>query len=192
MEKIILASNNKHKIKEFKEMLDAEILSLEDIGFYDDIIEDGETFKDNALIKARAVDKFLREKGIVANIIADDSGLCVNALGGAPGVYSARFAGEHNDKANRQKLLKSLEGKTDRSAYFICVIVKLFGDGHYITVEGKTFGKILTEEHGDTSFGYDCLFYSDELKKTFGEATSDEKNAVSHRGRALENLLKAK
>lgn len=191
MEKIILASNNKHKIKEFRKMLDAEVLCLEDIGFYDDIVEDGETFKDNALIKAKAVSKFLKEKGIVANVVAEDSGLCVNALGGAPGVYSARYAGEHDDNANRQKLLKSLEGKTDRSAYFICVIVKLFTDGHYIAVEGKTFGQITTEELGDKSFGYDCLFYSDELHKTFGQVSSEEKNAVSHRGRALENLLKA-
>ncbi|MDE6583554.1 MAG: non-canonical purine NTP pyrophosphatase, partial [Clostridia bacterium] len=106
-------------------------------------------------------------------------------------VYSARYAVEHNDKANRQKLLKNLEGKTDRSAYFICVIVKLFSDGTYLAVEGKTYGQILTEERGDTSFGFDCLFYSDELQKTFGEATSDEKNSVSHRGRALQNLLKA-
>ncbi len=192
MEKIILASNNKHKISEFRQMLDCEVLSLEDIGFVDEIVEDGETFLENSLIKAKAVSKFLKEKNIVANVIADDSGLCVNALDGRPGIYSARYAVEHNDKANRQKLLQELEGKADRSAYFVCLIVKLFSDGHYVSVEGRTYGKILTEEKGDTSFGYDCLFFSDELQKSFGQATSEEKNAVSHRGRALKKLLELK
>lgn len=189
MEKIILASNNKHKISEFRQMLNCEVLSLDDIGFNQEIIEDGKTFFENSLIKAKAVSNFLKKQGIVANVIADDSGLCVNSLGGQPGVYSARYAGEHDDKANRQKLLQQLEDKSDRSAYFVCMIVKLFNDGHYVSVEGRTYGNILTEETGDTSFGYDCLFFSDDLKKSFGQATKEEKNAVSHRGRALKKLL---
>lgn len=191
MEKLVLASNNSHKIKEFRELLkDREILSLKDIGFDCDIDETGTTFLENALIKAKTVQEYLKEKGIVAGVLADDSGLCVNALDGAPGIYSARFAGGHGDsEKNRQKLLSLLADKADRSAYFNCVIVWLFSNGSYIYSEGKTFGHITKEYHGDTSFGYDCLFYSDDLKKTFGESSDDEKNSVSHRGRAIVGLL---
>lgn len=191
MNKIILASNNKHKISEFKEILtDCEILSLRDIGFDEDIEENGKTFAENSLIKARAVSEFLKKKGVVANVIADDSGLCVDALNGEPGIYSARYSESHNDKSNREKLLKNLQNETNRKAYFNCTLVELFPDGNYLIAEGKTFGKITTQEIGDTSFGYDCLFFSDELNKTFGEATSQEKNNVSHRKKAIENLKK--
>ena len=191
MKKIILASNNDHKIKEFREIFkDYEILSLNDIWFLDDIVEDWETFLDNALIKCKAVYKFLKEKWMEANIMADDSWLCVNALNWAPWVYSARYAIEHDVVANRAKLLKELEWKDDRSAYFLCCIVEMFPDWNYIYSEWKTFWKILTEEIGDKSFGYDCLFFSDDLQKSFWEATADEKNSVSHRWRAIEWLLK--
>lgn len=188
--KIVLASNNAHKVKEIREMLgDYEILSLKDIGFEGDIVEDGATFLENALIKARAVSKFLKDKNIKARVMADDSGLCVDALGGEPGIYSARYAGEECDnEANRQKLLSALKGKTDRSAHFNCTIVLLDEDGSFVESEGKTFGHITDKYFGDTSFGYDCLFYSDDLHKTFGQASADEKNAVSHRGRAIANL----
>lgn len=190
MKKIILASNNQHKIKEFREIFsDAEILSLNDIWYTDDIIEDWETFLDNALIKCRALQKFLKEKWIEADMMADDSGLCVNALNWAPGVYSARYAVEHDVVANRAKLLEELEGKDDRLAYFLCCIVKMKPNWDYIYSEGKTFWKILTEEIWDKSFGYDCLFFSDDLHKTFGEATDEEKNAVSHRWRAIAGLI---
>ena len=189
MKKIILASNNKHKISEFRSIFsDCEILSLADIGFFEDIDENGSTFVENSLIKARAVSSFLKSKGIVANVIADDSGLCVDALNGAPGIYSARYSQAHNDKSNREKLLENLKNETNRNAHFNCTLVELFPDGKYLIAEGKTFGLITSEEIGDTSFGYDCLFFSTDLNKTFGEASSEEKNSVSHRGRAIEKL----
>ena len=125
MEKVIIASNNMNKIREFSEMLgkDVQVLSLHDVGFDSEIDENGETFFDNALIKAKTISLFLREKGISAPVYADDSGLSVNVLNGAPGVHSARYAGIHgDDKKNRDLLLKNLENITDRSAYFISVI----------------------------------------------------------------------
>ena len=189
MKKIILASNNKHKVEEFKQMLsDCEILTMEEIGYNDDIVEDGETFLDNALIKAKAVTKFLNEKGVEAIVVADDSGLCVNALLGAPGVHSARYAGDHNVEANRQKLLDELKDKSDRSAYFVTVLVEMNNDYSYNYYEGKTFGHITKEIRGYTGFAYDPLFYSDELGMTFGEATAEQKNSVSHRARAIQKL----
>lgn len=189
MKKIVLASNNKHKIKEFNEILnDYEILSLRDIGYFEDIVEDGKSFFENSMIKAQAVMNFLRGKGELCPVIADDSGLCVNALGGAPGIYSARYSGDHDDSANRKKLIEDLKQKEDKFAYFNCTLVVLYPDGEYKTVEGKVYGEIIDEERGDTSFGYDCLFMSDDLGKTFGEATNEEKNSVSHRGRALQKL----
>ena len=191
MEKIVLASNNKHKISEFKEILnDYEILSLNDIGFTDEIIEDGNSFLENAFIKTDAVSVFLKNKGLDYIVIADDSGLCCDSLDGAPGIYSARYAGDgHNDQANRDKLLKELSEK-DRSAYFICVIAVLYPNGVKKSFEGRVDGYITEEEIGDKSFGYDCIFYSNELNKTFGEANDLEKNNVSHRGRAIEKMLK--
>ena len=159
MKKIVLASNNKGKVKEVKEILkDYEIVTLNDIEFYDDIIEDGETFLDNALIKARAIRKFLGDDTL---IISDDSGLCCPALDGAPGVYSARYAGDHDDQKNRYKLIKDLE-KLDKTAYFICEIVLLKEDGNYEAFEGRTYGKIISEEKGDNGFSYDCILLSDE------------------------------
>lgn len=189
MEKIVLASNNKHKIKDFKEMFEGvEVLTLEDIGFSKDIEETGETFYENALIKAQTVSKFLKKKHIEAIVIADDSGLCVNALGGRPGVYSARYAGNHDVKAARQKLLEELQGVEDRSAYYECVLVAILPNGKIVSAEGKTYGYITEEEHGTTDFGFDRLFFSVDLGKPFGLATDEERNSISHRGRALENL----
>ena len=191
MRKIILASNNQHKIKEFKEMFsDAEILSLNDIWFNNDINEDWETFLDNALIKCKAVYEFLKSKWINANIIADDSGLCVNTLDWKPWIHSSRYAWRHwDDVANRKKLLNKLKWKADRSAYFNCTIVEMFPNGEYIYSEWKTYWTILENEIWDKSFGYDCLFFSDDLHKSFGEASDEEKNKVSHRWRAIANLL---
>ncbi len=190
--KLVVASNNKHKIKEYGEILcEYDIVPMSEVGFCDDIVEDGTTFLENSLIKARAVSKYLKEKGVKASVLADDSGLCVNALGGAPGIYSARYAGNHGDnEANRQKLLADLNGVDDRSAYFNCSIAFLDEDGKEYCCDGKTYGHITTEYEGDTSFGYDCLFYSDDLGKTFGMSTDDEKNSVSHRGRAVAELKK--
>ena len=189
MEKIILASNNNYKIKEFKEMFsDAEVLALKDIGYFEDIVEDGNSFEENSLIKAKAVSVFLKEKGIIASVIADDSGLCVEALNGAPGIFSARYSGDHDFERNRVKLLEELKGIENRKAYFNCTLVELYPDGKYIVAEGRTYGTITTKEIGDNSFGYNCLFLSTELGKTFGEATSEERNQVSHRARAIEKL----
>ena len=189
MKKIVLASNNKHKIEEINAIFKGyEILSMKDIGYLEDIVEDGNTFEENALIKAKTISKYLKEKNMEYDVLADDSGLCCEALDGAPGIFSARYAGEHgNDKANRDKLIKELKDK-NKNSYFLCSLVLYKTDETYLTAEGKTYGSIIDEERGDTSFGYDCIFLSDDLGKTFGEATSEEKNKVSHRYRALVEL----
>ena len=190
MRKIVLASNNKHKIKEFNEMLgNVEILTLNDVGFNKEIIEDGNSFQENSLIKAKEVSNYLKENNLDYDVIADDSGICLDSLGGKPGIYSARYSGLGTDKSNRDKLIKDLEGK-DKTAYFVCNLVLYHIDGTYVHKEGRTYGTITEEEKGDTSFGYDCIFLSKDLNKTFGEATSKEKNSVSHRTRALEELRK--
>lgn len=190
MKEIVLASNNKHKIIEIKEVLkNYNILSLNDIGFEEEIIEDGKTFSENALIKAKAVSKYLKEINKEADVIAEDSGLCCDALDGEPGIYSARYAGNHDDQANRDKLRKELQGK-DRTAYFVCCIILYHPDETYKEFIGKTEGTITDEEKGKLDFGYDPIFLSKDLNKTFGEASDDEKNYVSHRGRALQLLLK--
>lgn len=188
---IVVASNNQHKLKEFKDILvDYNILSLKDIGFTEEIEENGLTFEENALIKAKAVHNYLKSKKLDYIVIADDSGLCVESINGEPGVYSARYAGVHgDDKANRDKLQKKLQGK-NREAYFECVIAVYYSNGEHKTFEGKTFGRITEEEIGNKEFGYDCIFYSNELNKTFGEATPQEKNTVSHRGKAILQLQK--
>lgn len=189
MKKLVLASNNKHKVSEIKAIFnDYEILTMKDIEYFDDIVEDGNTFFENSLIKAKTISEYLKNKGIELDVLADDSGLCCEALDGAPGIYSARYAGDHgNDKANRDKLIENLKDK-DKKAYFICSLVLYKTDNTYITAEGKTYGTMIEDERGDTSFGYDCIFLSDDLGVTFGEASSEEKNKVSHRYRALINL----
>ena len=186
---IVVASNNKHKIKEIKEILtNYDIISLDDIGFNDEIEENGKTFKENAMIKAQTIHKYLKKSGKEYIVLADDSGLCVDSLNGEPGVYSARYAGVHGDEqSNRNKLLKNLEGK-ERAAYFCCTIVIIYPDDKYQIFEGKTYGEITKEEIGQNGFGYDCIFYSNDLKKTFGEASEEEKNSVSHRARAIEKI----
>ena len=190
MKSIVLASNNKHKIQEFKTILkDYEILSLKDIEFNEEIEENGKTFKENALIKAKTINEFLKKQNKDYIVISDDSGLCVESLNNEPGIYSARYAGVHgNDQENRNKLLNNLKGK-DRKAFFNCTIVIYNPDDTYEYFEGKTYGSITEEELGKKDFGYDCIFYSDDLNKTFGQATEEEKNSVSHRGRAIEKLL---
>ena len=189
MKKIVLASNNKHKVKEIKEILNnVEILTLNDIKYYDEIEETGTTFLENALIKARTINEYLKSNNLDYDVLADDSGLCCLSLDGAPGVYSARYAGEHGDsKANRNRLINELKEK-NKEAYFNCTLVLYHSNDTYEYKEGKTYGKIINEELGDTSFGYDCIFMSDDLGKTFGQATDEEKNKVSHRYRALEQI----
>ncbi len=186
-QRLVVASGNAHKLREIAEIFtEFEVVSQKQMGFDVDVEETGESFMENALIKANAAAKAL---GLPA--LADDSGLCVDALDGAPGVYSARYSGGHgNDKANRALLLKNLEGKTDRRAHFTSALALVYPDGRQITAEGYTYGNILYEEQGEGGFGYDCLFKSEDLQKSFGLATAEEKNSVSHRGRALQLLLK--
>ncbi len=185
--KLVIASNNAHKIAEIKQILGGkfeQILSLEEAGIVCDPEENGATFAENAMIKAREIAKYTD-----LPVLADDTGLCVDALGGAPGVHSARYAGNHDNAGNRAKLLRALYGKTNRTAHFCTAVVLLYPDGKVVTAEGRVDGKILLAEAGNGGFGYDSLFYSDDLGKSFAEATPEEKNAVSHRGRALANLL---
>lgn len=196
MKIVVLASGNKHKIKEIQKMFsqnektkEYNVVPMGEIGFDADIEETGETFEENAKIKAHAICEFLKQKGLDYAVMSDDSGLCVDALDGRPGVYSARYAGEHGDnQANRDKLLFELDGKKNRDAHFVTCIVYVDGKNE-IVAEGKTSGKILTKETGNKEFCYDCLFFSDDLQKCFGECTEQEKNSVSHRGRAVENLI---
>lgn len=184
--KLVVASGNAHKIREISEIFtDFEVISQKQAGFDVDVEETGTTFMENALIKARAASAAL---GIPT--LADDSGLCVEALGGEPGVYSARYSGGHGDnQANRDLLLKKLDGVENRKAYFACALALVYPNGDTLTAEGRTYGKILYKETGEGGFGYDCLFESEDLKKSFGVATSEEKNTVSHRFRALQSLL---
>ncbi len=183
MKKLVAATGNAHKLSEIREILSGwEIVSQRDAGFTGEVEETGRTFLENARLKARAV---CAATGLPA--IADDSGLCVDALGGAPGVYSARYSGG-GDRENRMLLLKNLQGEEDRTAHFSCGIVVAFPDGTELTAEGETRGRILHEERGENGFGYDRLFWSDDLNKSFAEATAEEKNLVSHRGRALKVL----
>ena len=190
MKTLVLASSNPHKVKEFLEILKkVKILSLKDIGFEEEIEENGKSFLENALIKAKTVSEYLKAKGLNYDVISDDSGLCCNGLGGEPGIYSARYGGDHDFQANRDLVRKKLKNK-DHSAYFNCTIVYYHMDGSYESFDGQTMGTIIEEEKGSKEFGYDCIFLSDDLGKTFGEATSEEKNRVSHRRRAIEKLKK--
>ncbi|MBQ7985799.1 MAG: XTP/dITP diphosphatase [Clostridia bacterium] len=185
--KIVAATTNKGKIREFQEILGElgyQVVSMHDEGIDVEVEETGSTFSENALIKARAVALLCDSP-----VIADDSGLCVDAMDGAPGIYSARFAGEDATDYDRNvKLLETLEGEENRKAQYVAAIAYISPDGVEITTEGTIEGEILTEEHGTGGFGYDPLFWCTEIKKCFGEATPDEKNAVSHRGRALKKL----
>ncbi len=188
MERLVIASSNKGKLKEIKEILGGlfEVISMAELGFNEDIDETGTTFFENALIKAKTVSIALNE-----NVIADDSGLMVEALNGEPGVHSARYSGQHgNDENNRKLLLKNLKDKENRRAKFVSSVVLYKKDGTYIDGYGETHGSILFEETGTNGFGYDCLFFNDDLKKSFGVATAEEKNLVSHRFRAIQDLYK--
>lgn len=185
---IVIASANKHKIEEFQKIFAnsfQNIVSMTDAGFSGDVEETGETLFENALIKAKTVSEAL---GVP--VLSDDTGLIAVALKNEPGVRSARYAGDHDDAKNRKKLIEKLEN-LDKTAYFSCVLVLYYPDGHYITAEGKTYGTIVSEERGNGGFGYDSIFLSEDLGKTFAEATPEEKNGVSHRGRAAKNLLDA-
>ena len=186
---LVIASNNAHKIEEIRAILGARfrLLSMADIDLHIEIEETGETLVENALIKARAVSNLT---GLPC--LADDTGLLVDALDGAPGVRSARFAGEdQNDQANRNKMLALMEGipVPQRTAHFETVLVLRYPNGQEIIARGRVDGFILTEEHGTQGFGYDSIFYCNELQIPFGEASAEAKNSVSHRGKALANLV---
>ena len=179
--KIVLASGNKNKLREFREILsDFEIISCKDLGFDQDVEEDGKTFYENALIKAKAVATALNVPAI-----SDDSGICVDTLDGAPGIYSARYAGDGVDEHNNELLLKNLEGVKNRTARFVSAIVYYHPDGTIKYAEGSTEGEIMHAPEGQNGFGYDPIFYSYDLKMSLGVASPEEKNKISHRYRAL-------
>lgn len=186
MRKIILATNNQHKVQEIKRIFKLyQFLTLKDIGFDKEIVEDGLTFEENALIKARAVYDFVKNNTkLDCAVLADDSGLCVKAINYEPGVYSARYSGL-GDEGNRKKVLEKLLGIQDRTAYMQCYAVLIMPDGETRIEEGKTYGLITKSKIGDESFGYDCIFWSNKLGKTFGQASEEEKDSVSHRAQAM-------
>ena len=191
--RLIIASNNKNKVREIREILGCrfdEVLSMREAGIELDVVEDADSFLGNAEKKALETAALLPGDAV----LADDSGLCVDALGGAPGVYSARYAGEgHDDAANREKLLEALEGVPEekRGAHFACAMA-LVSDGKIIAeAVGKVEGRILFEEIGENGFGYDSLFYYEPYGLSFAEIDAERKNAVSHRHNALTLLLAA-
>lgn len=186
--KLIIASNNTHKLTEIKAILGSvfdEILSMREAGIEHETVEDGNTFMENAEKKAREIAEI---SGCPA--LADDSGLCVDALGGAPGIFSARFSGVHgDDKANNRLLLQKLQGVEDRSAHYTCAMALIWPDGKEVNAEGYLEGKIGFEEKGQNGFGYDPLFIISALNKTAAEISPEEKNGISHRAKALNELL---
>jgi non-canonical purine NTP pyrophosphatase, rdgB/HAM1 family len=182
---LVFATNNAHKLEEVRQILGDrfKVLSLNDINCHDDIPETGDTFQDNALQKARYV-----KEHYGYDCFADDTGLEVKALGGAPGVHSARYAGDHDSEANMTKLLSELEKKSDRSAQFRTVIALIL-NGQEVLFEGIVTGKIAQERHyGDGGFGYDPIFVPDGYTETFSQMSSQGKNLISHRGRAVRKL----
>lgn len=186
--KLIIASNNAHKLVEIKDILGSkfdEIISLKEAGIDHETIEDGTTFMENSIKKAREIAEI---SGCWA--LADDSGICVDALDGAPGIFSARYAGEHgNDKANNDLLLANLKGNDNRRAHFTSAIALVSPDGQVITCEGYVFGNIAEGETGTNGFGYDPLFWPDGYNCSMAEISPEEKNSISHRHNALMGLL---
>lgn len=187
MKKLVFATNNPHKLREAREMLEEQItiLSLDDIGCHDNIPETAETLRGNALIKARYI-----KEHYGYDCFADDTGLQVVQLGGRPGVYSARYAGEECDpEKNMQKLLDELKGIDDRRASFITAVALIQGDDEQI-FEGEVKGRILTERQGDQGFGYDPVFVPDGYEKSFAQLGNETKNKISHRARAMQKMKK--
>lgn len=187
MKTIVIATNNMNKVREFKSIFqnpNIEFKSLKDLGYTKEIIEDGLTFEENAIIKAKQV-------AIELNTIAisDDSGLEVEALNNAPGIYSARYAGGHDDEANNALLIKNLQGIKNRNARYVCAICVCQPNGEYKTVVGTCSGSIIDEPKGKNGFGYDPYFYIEEFKKTFAEVPLEQKNTISHRAKALKKIM---
>ena len=185
--KLVLASKNPKKLKEMNEILSTfgiEVCLQSDVGLDLDVEETGTTFEENSLLKAKAI---MEASGLPA--IADDSGLCVDALGGAPGVYSARYGGEGLDDVGRYRLLlENLKGLSPRTAKFVSVITCCFPNGDVLTARGECPGTIAFAPQGDNGFGYDPVFWLPQLKKTFAQLSAEEKNAISHRGNALKEF----
>ena len=186
--KLIIASNNAHKLIEIKAILHGlfeEILSLREAGIDHETVEDGSTFMENARKKAIEI---MEISGCCA--LADDSGLCVDALDGAPGIYSARFCGRHgDDSANNRLLLENLRGCEDRGAHYTCAIALARPDGSMVEAEGYLYGQIAHEEAGSNGFGYDPLFFLPEYGCTSAQISPEEKNRISHRAEALHRLV---
>lgn len=186
MQKLVIATKNQGKLKEFKEILGDyfEVVAAADVGYYDDVEETGTTFEENSYIKAKAIYDFCHLPSL-----ADDSGLMVDILNGEPGINSARYAGGHgDDKANYTLLLNKLEGVRNRRAKFVTALTLIL-DNDVIVTHGQTLGEILHAPVGKFGFGYDPVFFSYDLQKSFGVATPEEKNGVSHRKRAIDALL---
>lgn len=184
MNRLVIASNNKGKITEIKQLVDnVTLLSLSDIGFTADIAEPYHTFEENAFAKASAIHQF---SGL--NVFADDSGICVNALKGMPGVDSAHYSGTRDDEANLQKVLVNLEMSTDRSAYYKAVIC-LIWNGQTYYFDGICEGTIIKEKRGSGGFGYDPIFVPSGYMQTFAELSPEVKNQLSHRGKAVRKMV---
>ena len=185
--RLIVATKNKGKLKEFREILSDtpwEVIGMEDAGVYIDIEENADTFEGNALLKAAQV---MQRCGEIT--VADDSGICVDALGGAPGVFSARYAGDNaTDLENNLTLLKVMENEANRSAKFVCAIAVARPSGETKILKGEFSGEIAYDMKGSGGFGYDCLFYLPEYKKTSAEIPAELKNKISHRAKALRKL----
>ncbi len=186
--KLIIASGNQHKVREIKEILGdtfSPIISMKEAGIDHETLEDGSTFLENARKKA---DEIAAISGCA--VIADDSGLCVDALNGAPGIYSARYCGHHgDDEENNRQLLLHMQGVENRRAHYTCAMVITYPDGSHTEAEGYMFGMLLSQGRGTGGFGYDPLFVPDGKDKTLAEYTAEEKNAISHRAKALEAVL---
>lgn len=187
MKELVFATNNKHKLEEIREIMADKYLirSLDDIGFHEEIVEDADTIQGNAMIKANCI-----TKRFGMNCFADDTGLEVEALGGAPSVYSARYAGEHcSYQDNVDKMLAAMKGKKNRKAVFRTVIA-LNLDGKSYLFEGRCEGAIIETPRGEAGFGYDPIFLPDGFGQTFAEMSAEQKNAISHRGRAMQQLIR--
>lgn len=183
MKELILASNNAHKVEEIKSILeDYSILTLKDINYTEEIVEDGTTFEENALIKARTICKYSGKTAI-----SDDSGLSVDLLDGRPGVYSARYSKEQTDEKNIEKVLLELNGQKSK-AKFVSVIALVKPNGTELTFRGECHGEIIFEKRGTNGFGYDPIFYVPSLDKTFAELSAEQKNSISHRKQSLEKF----
>ena len=186
--KLIIASNNKHKIYEIKKILGGkfdEILSLSEAGIDHETVEDGTTFMENAVKKASEICAISGHPAL-----ADDSGITAHALGDRPGIYSARFSGGHgNDEDNNNLLLSLLENEEDKGAHYTCAMALSYPDGRLVTAEGYMYGTITPERRGEHGFGYDPIFIAEGETRTVAEMSDEEKNAISHRGRALAALL---